>query len=104
MASGDPFRLSPIHPGLHAGLGYTALKVSEDAHHSEYGLPSRSRGVDGLLVQEQVDLGAVQLPKTLIRSTSERPRRSTLPHRTCGGWHPSAWRPDQAACRDLWRH
>jgi hypothetical protein len=38
-----------------------ALELGEDAHHAEHGRAGRRRGVQRLLVEEEVDAGGVQL-------------------------------------------
>jgi hypothetical protein len=53
--------LGPSNARIHPLADHRALELGEDAHHLEHGLARRRRGVDALLMQEQVDAQAVQL-------------------------------------------
>ena len=53
--------LGPSNARIHPLADHCALELGEHAHHLEHGLARRRRGVDALLMQEQVDAKAVQL-------------------------------------------
>jgi hypothetical protein len=48
--------LGPPKPGPDSLCDHRALKLGEHAHHLKHGLAARRRGVQALLVQEQVDV------------------------------------------------
>src|SRR5262245_56315473 len=50
-----PLLSRPGEPGEHALADHGALEFGENAHHLEHRLPGRRRGVDTLLMQEEVD-------------------------------------------------
>jgi hypothetical protein len=51
----------PRKPGADALLNHCALEFGEHAHHLKHGLACRRRGVDPLLMQEQIDVERMQL-------------------------------------------
>jgi hypothetical protein len=53
--------LGPPQAGAHPLLDHRPLELGEDPHHLEHGLASRRRGVEALLVKEEVDAQGVQL-------------------------------------------
>jgi hypothetical protein len=61
-AIGELFALAPgpRQPGTNALLDHRALELGKDAHHLKHGLAGRGRGVEALLMQEQVDPQGVQ--------------------------------------------
>src|ERR1044072_1699703 len=60
----EPHALSPSigEASLHPIPNHRSLELCEDAHHLEEGAACWSGGVDGLLVEVEVDACAVGLP------------------------------------------
>jgi hypothetical protein len=52
--------LGPRQPGTNALLDDRALELGKDAHHLKHRLAGRGRGVEALLMQEQIDPQGVQ--------------------------------------------
>jgi hypothetical protein len=67
-----------IAAGRRAPAPGSSLELGENAHHLEQGLAGRRRGVQALLVQEQLIPSACNSPRKPKRSCKLRPRRSTL--------------------------
>src|SRR5208283_2867900 len=55
--------LGPLQPGLDPLADHCPLELGEDSHHLEKGLSAWCRGVDSLLVQEQVHAVAMNIRK-----------------------------------------
>jgi hypothetical protein len=56
-----PTQLLAPQACTHALLYHCALELGENAHHLKHGLAGRRRGVEALLMQEQVDAQGMQL-------------------------------------------
>jgi hypothetical protein len=67
-------------------LDHRALGLGEYAHHLKHRLAGRRRGVETLLVQEQVNAERVQLAEEADQSCRLRPRRSTDQAMTTSNW------------------
>jgi hypothetical protein len=66
--------LGPRHAGAHSLLYHRVLEFSEHADHHEHRPPRGGRGIEPLLVQEQLDLGFTGCSRKATRSLSERRR------------------------------
>jgi len=68
--------LGPRHAGAHSLLYHRVLEFSEHADHHEHRPPRGGRGIEPLLVQEQLDLGFTEMfeegDKILERATPFR--------------------------------
>ena len=88
-----PFALAlgPRKPSADSFLDYAALELGKDAHHLEHRLAGRRRGVETLLVQEQVDPESMQFGQEAQQGLAGcgRADRPTMPspHRTAVWWH-----------------
>ena len=62
---GLPRCLDACQSGFDALLYHRSLELGEDAHHLEERLASGCRGVDRLLMDEQINLGSMYLPQEI---------------------------------------
>jgi hypothetical protein len=53
--------LGPPKPGADSFCDHRPFKLGKHAHHLKHGLSARRRGVQALLVEEQIDMEGVQL-------------------------------------------
>ena len=73
-----PFALALREPSVDALTDDAALELGEHAKHLKHRLAGGGRGVETLLMQEEIDALVVEAAcKILSRSVSDRPKRST---------------------------
>jgi Bacteriophage Sf6, terminase small subunit-like len=80
--------LGPPQAGAHPLLDHGPLELGEHAHHLEHGPAGRRRGVQALLVKEEVDAQRVQLTEErhetlFLRDTRAREAQADLFFKEC---------------------